>query len=154
MSEIKINDGSIQISLRWLLSELEDVPPDQLLGILDGLSWNPVIIAKTVDLLANEFSRENYNTCVHTARLDFLCRVKEQEIKYYANSIADKIEERFRKINDYNRLYHHVFEHYGHVNLSKFPERQKIDFEIRRELAAIVENAFKERMVEPGEGES
>lgn len=141
---IKIEKDNLIINIADLLYDFKhQMNEDELLQLIELFAWTPKLFKEVVKMLSSDFSRENYNEFIHEGREEFLKKVKEEEVEFYADKIAKKVEETFRVNSDYWKLYHYVKERYGYSSLKDYPKPDDIDFKLRKELVEIVKEGFK-----------
>jgi len=113
---------------------------------INDLGWIPQIRKQIIKTLKNEYSRGSYNNNVHKERNELLEAMKEKELEYYTNYVADLIEERNRWNNNYWKLWHwyneRLDEHF-HTKGSP-PDTDKIDFDYREEVAKYIQSVLKQ----------
>jgi hypothetical protein len=129
----------------FLYELTQNMTENSLMELIECFAWTPKVFQKVVDMLISEFSREHYNQFIHEGREKFLKSLKEEEIKYYADSIASKIEKYKKENQDYWKLYHHFRELFGYEAIKNYPQPAEIDFDLRSELAKIIEETLKQK---------
>ena len=145
MDKIKIEGGNICLDLNDLLYEIWTTQKDEFdqVEFVKSFAWMPQIREEVINILKNEFARENYNPDVHQARKELLDAIKEKEIEYYADKIASQIENARRWRENYYKIYHYLHD----IKMDScrgFLEPSNIDFDYRKELEKIIIKALKE----------
>jgi hypothetical protein len=145
--KLGINDkGIIELDMLDIVREVVGNTPDEELDELISMFGFQKRISKMVsEALAEEFSRANYNTNIHECRDLFLKHIKQEEIKYYASVITDKLDDYKRAHEQYWKLYNwcsanHVFQ--GHDDYPSVLNSPPLDFDFRRALEADIVKAF------------
>ena len=143
--KIKIEGTEIKFGINDFMYEISrELSEDDQIDMMNSLSWFDSILKKAVDLLAEEYSRPNYNESIHKFREDLLVKLKQEEIKYYASKIATLLEENRRWQNLYWKMYHHHMEVTRHLDQKchkgfELPKHEPIDFDGRAEAGKVIE---------------
>lgn len=137
-----LNGDTLAIPIYKMFDEMDD---DVKVKLIEYLGWEKPVLEKAVDLIENEYSRENYNTVVHETRKKLLEKVKEEELEYYANKIADRVEELKRERHNYFKIYHYMRDRARDlgIRLDNIPDTDPIDFDYRHELAKMIQEELK-----------
>ena len=147
--KLEINDkGKLELDMYDIITEVVGNTDDEKLEELIRMFGFQKRILKMVSVaLAEEFSRENYNTNIHEARELFLQHIKQEEIKFYASKIVNTVDNYKRTHASYWELYNwcsqnNIFRDYpNHPSSLNSPP---IDFDFRRELEKDIAKIFTE----------
>jgi len=150
--KIIINEkGKLEIDLGEFLEEYESaIPIDEKWKLIESFCWMDDVFKKVTDMMAREFSRENYNKFIHVEREKFLKSIQYEEIKYYSDKLASKIEEKFRVVNNYWALFHFYHERHQEFGDMKEwePKVNPFDIDLRNELSGMIEASFEGKLNE------
>jgi hypothetical protein len=143
---MKINEKGTEIILD--LNEIlgtcqKELSPEQFEDIMKVFSTGDKVFEYIVDKLAYAFSRENYNSFINIGREEFLKRIKQEQLAFYAAKIANKIESFKRNDTDYWKLYQLVVTHAPEL-IGKIPKMEAIDFDYIHKLEQMIIETFKE----------
>ncbi len=152
--KLEINDkGKIELDMHDIITEVVGNTDDENLEELISMFGFQKRIFKMVSVaLAEEFSRENYNTNIHEARELFLQHIKQEEIKFYASKIVNKLDDYKRSHEAYWQLYHwcsenNVFQQYHeHPSPLNMPP---LDFDFRHDLETHITKILETKFIEP-----
>ncbi len=150
--ELKINDKmQIELDMYDIINEVvANTPQDRMWEIIEGFGWKNPIFKMVSEALAKEYSRKSYNTHLHENRDLFLKHIKQEEIKFYASVISDKLSDAKRFSDSYWKLYHWCSSH-GVFGDHGYPEGDfpiKTDFDAKQELESVIYQAFLEKLPE------
>ena len=144
--------GKIQLDMFDIITEvIENMPNERMWEMIEQFGWHEKIFTWVSKALAEEFSRKNYDPMIHEERKKFLQKVKKQEIEYYAELIAARVEDEARMAKAYWKLYrwcsdNHIFRtDNGSYEASEF---RGIDFDYRDNLVAIINEALSKKVEE------
>lgn len=148
--KIDAEKNELKINITELLQAIEEATDEFDKGeFFRSVSWIPQIREEIIEQLMNAHSGHSYNTQVHEERNALLCAVKEREIEYYADCIAEKIETLKRENEDYWKLYNFYERTVGRVPGAPYtPRTEKIDHDYRKELEIIIEEALSKKLDE------
>lgn len=152
--KLEINDkGKIELDMYDIITEVVgNTPDDELWKLVEMLGWQDRIFKMVSEALAEEFSRDNYNTHIHEARDLFLKHIKQEELKFYASAISNVFDDARRHSNSFWKLYHWcqdagVFQKFpNHPSWGELPERYNSD--IRTVITQTCEAAFLKKFPE------
>ncbi len=134
-------DGNIELDLFEIVSIVIDrATPEEREAITEYFALQKPIREWMVERLANEYSRHSYYQSVHEDRREFLRQIMEEELAYYADLIADKVEDWKRYRDAYYELRNWCSE-----NAKDYPwNKLDIDFDFRRELETMIKDIVKQ----------
>jgi len=134
-------DGNIELDLFEIVSIVIDkATPEERETITEYFGLQNPIREWMVERLANEYSRHCFYESVHQDRRELLKKIKEHELAYYADLIAEKVEREKRFEKAYYNLRNWCSE-----NAKDYPwDRTEIDFDFRRNLEEMVINIIKQ----------
>jgi len=151
--KLEINDkGKIELDMHDIITEVVgDTPDEELDELISMFGFQKRIFKMTSEALAKEFSRANYNTNIHECRDLFLKHIKQEEIKFYASLIVNKLDDYKRTHEAYWTLYRWCSDNNVFRNFEKYPSvlnSPPIDFDFRRKLEEDIAQAFTEKYPE------
>lgn len=141
------NEGKLVLDMHDLLAiAVENTADDDLWKLVEMLGWQERIFKLVSVALTEEYSRENYNTYLHEARADFLKHIKEEEVKYYASVISNKICDAKRHSDAYWKLHHWCRE--NDIKGYPYDTLMPTDFNWKLQLEKTIQDAFSEKVKE------
>jgi hypothetical protein len=146
----------IEMDLYDIIDEVvSNTPEDRMWEIIEGFMWRKPILKMCSEALAEEYSRKCYNTHLHENRALFLKHIQQEEIKFYASVISDKLSDADRHDKSFWILYHWCSEH-DVFRTHGYPCGDlplKTDFNAKRELEDVIYKSFLEKFPELKDGE-
>lgn len=141
--QLPINkDGNIELDLWQIVSEVvHRATKEERQMMVEYFGMQEPIRKWMVERLADEYSRPNYYAEVHKDRLEFLRKIQEEELDFYASLIVGKMVDEYRHSKAYWKLYRWCSDH-GITRQAGFPHQalKPSDWNWKLEL----ENAVKE----------
>jgi predicted metal-dependent phosphoesterase TrpH len=138
------NDSKLEISLWDIIEEaFRQANEEGVSQMIEYLAIQPQVRKVIIHRLAEEFSRMSYYEEIHKDRREFLSAIKEQELDFYCDGIASKVEELRRDNEDYWKLYHFCSQNNlfytklsnGENKYLSPPKRNEMDSEIRNKIS-------------------
>lgn len=146
--QLPINkDGNIELDLFEIVSEVVNkATPEEQEAIVEYFGFQKPIRKWMVDRLANEYSRPSFYEEIHEDRLALLKQIKQEELAFYADLIAQKVADERRHNKAYWELYHWCSNH-GITRTAGFPRQalNSSDWDWKNEVAEIVEEIIKQK---------
>jgi hypothetical protein len=145
------DQGKVEIDMMDIISTVvSNTADDELWKLVEMLGWQERMLKFVSQVLAEEYSRESYNESIHESRDLFLKHIKQEEIKFYASAISEKVCDAKRYNEAFWELYHWcsdkgIFREY-HDYPKDLPEMT--DFTWKHQLEDTIETAFLEKMPE------
>ncbi len=139
-------DGNIELDLFEIVSEVVNrASEEERQTIIEYFAMQKPIRKWMVERLAEEYSRPSYYSEVHEDRLDFLTKIKDEELSYYASLICEKITDEYRHSKAYWELYHWCSDH-NITRMEGFPHQalKPSDFDWGHELETLVRDTIKQ----------
>lgn len=151
--ELNLKDGKLCLDLGDLFYMAYEAQPDEFdqLEFIKKFAWMPQVREEIIKVLKEDYSRPSYCEEVHKEREKFLAAMRDEEIKFYASLIVEKVEDKIRWDREYWKLYHVVREYV--TDGVKIPEMEKINFDYRKELEQVIIEAFKKNLPKQGNDE-
>lgn len=153
--ESELKDGKLCVPIDELLYEIAYMQPNEydLVEFVNRMAWMPQITKEVLRIWMQEYSRGSCNSEIHDIRKALLDAVGRREIEFYAGLIANKIEEFRRDDRNYWKLYNAIRDwcNANNIKYPSFSEKEKIDFDYKRELEKIIQEAFNAKL--PNESE-
>jgi hypothetical protein len=146
--QLSINkEGNIELDLFDIVSEvIGRATEEERQTMVEYFGLQEPIRKWMVERWADDYSRPSYNNTIHKDRLDFLTKIKQEEMAYYADKIVDKINDEYRHNKAFWELYHwcqtnEVTRQKGFP--STFQLLKESDWDWRRGLDAMVKDIIK-----------
>lgn len=139
--QLPINkDGNIELDLFDIVSEVMNrATEEEMQTMVEYFALQKPIRKWMVERLANEYSRHSYYQSVHDDRRELLKQIKDEELAYYADLIAEKVEREKRFEKSYYDLRNWCSEH-----AKDFPwDKTEIDLNFKREVEETVKTIIK-----------
>jgi len=148
--KITLKEGKVCIDLGDLLYMVWEVQPDEFdqVEFIKKFAWMPQVREEVIRILKEEYSRKSYNEDVHEAREALLVIMKEEEIKFYANVIAKKVEKIQREDRDYWKLFHAVKDHLP--DGLEVPKTGGLDIDYIYKLEEMIVGVFEKHLPKQG----
>ena len=98
-----------------------------------------------IERLAEEYSRPSYCEEIHRDRLDFLKRIKDEELSFYADLIASRVSDERRHNKAYWELYHWCQSH-NITRIDGFPYQalKASDWDWKNDVAKTVRHIINQ----------
>ncbi len=138
-------EGNIELDLFEIISEvIGKATEEERDTIVEYFGLQKPIRKWMVGRLADEFSRPCYNESIHDDRSDLLQKIKDEELKYYASLITDKMVDEHRHNKAYWEIYRWCSDH-GITHMEGFPHQalKLSDWDWKREIEETVRNIIK-----------
>jgi len=139
-------DGNIELDLFEIVSEvINRATQEEREAIVEYFGYQKPIREWMVERLATEFSRPSYYEEIHKDRLEFLRQIKEEELSFYADLIAQKVADERRHNKAYWELYHWCSNH-NITHTDGFPHQalKSNDWDWKNEVAETVKEIIKQ----------
>ncbi len=144
--QLPINkDGNIELDLFDIVSEVMGrATEEERQAMVENFGLQEPIRTWMVTRLANEYSRPSYNENVHKDRATLLTQIKEEELKYYADLIVDKMTDEYRHNKAYWEIYRWCSDH-NITRMEGFPHQalKCSDWKWKQELEETVRQIIK-----------
>lgn len=145
--QLPINkDGNIELDLWEIVHEVVNrATEEEQQMMVEYFAMQKPIRKWIVERLADDFSRPNYNTSIHEDRDELLTKLKDEELKYYASLIVEKMIDEHRHNKAYWEIYHWCSDN-NITRMEGFP-RQALkhdDWKWRLELEETVGTIIKQ----------
>jgi hypothetical protein len=149
--KLELDDkGYIKIHLGDIVDEIMgDATQEQCQEVLEHFAWQKPMFSYVTEKLAEEYSRECYNSDMAKYRHDFLHAINKEQLDYYASVVANNIESLKRDNKKYWELYHYCEKVMTSEQKRGMPDFHKdIDHNYRHEFEKIVKEAFAGKLSE------
>ncbi len=144
--QLPINkEGNIELDLFEIVSEVVGrATQEEREAMVEAFGFQEPIRKWMVERLANEYARPSYNENIHKDRAELLAKIKDEELKYYADLIVDKMVDEHRHNKAYWELYHWCSDH-NITNMAGFPHQalKSTDWKWQQEIEEVVRNIIK-----------
>ncbi len=145
--QLPINkDGNIELDLWEIVHEVvNQATEEEQQMMVEYFAMQKPIRKWMVERLADDFSRPNYNTSTHEDRDELLTKLKDEELKYYASLIVEKMIDEHR----HNKAYWEIYRWCSANNITRmegFPHQalKHDDWKWRLELEETVGTIIKQ----------